>query len=222
MRLIPRIAVIPSNGRDCLNQSLAAIRGQVDHVFLVLNGDSSTLSDWALPNLDDVTGVWSPVSDNISKWWNLGLAMAHGFAADRQVLTWDVAIINDDVIVPEGWFDRVSGVMRQMQVAAACSGGRGPWPVLHTRPGPVNLLTRMQGFAFMMAGEKGLRADEDLVWWAGDDDLDWRARQAGGMVMVPAFHVDHLYPNGQMTPERHVQAAKDMATFEAKWGKRPW
>lgn len=223
LTLIPRFAVIPSNGRPCLAQSVAAIKDQVDQVIIIQNGDKSLKWD----DHDNIKVLWTDVSDNISLWWNLGLEYAEN---NRHTLesnlglyaTWDVAVINDDVIVPPGWFDRVSGIMRQMQVAAACSGGHEPQPRLHIRAGQVNLYTRMQGFAFILAGEKGLRADEALAWWTGDDDLDWRSRELGGMVMVPGFHVEHLYPNGQMTPERQVQVAKDMATFVEKWGMRPW
>jgi len=168
-----------------------------------------------------------PGDVNISRWWNMGLdyidtwnrfAKGFGFAANK----WDVAILNDDAIVPEGWFDAVSGTMRQMGVAAGCSGAPGGMPVLHTQPGPVSLDTRLCGYAFMLAGERGLRADERIKWYFTDDYLDWESRKLGGMVNIPGFQVRHLYPNGQVTPEIHAQIAQDAQTFVDIYGMRPW
>jgi hypothetical protein len=95
-------------------------------------------------------------------------------------------------------------------------------PVLHSQDAPPPLETRMQGFAFILAGELGLRADEQFVWYCGDDDLGRRAAIAGGMVMVPGFHVNHLYPNGQVNDELAAAIPGDMQRYVDKWGGRPW
>lgn len=214
--------VIPTNGRHCFRQAAEALRWQVDDLIVVEAGPDARYIDTQGYGLGlDVSVVREP-DLNISKWWNLGITLAAGKAEEVEAKTWDVVIINDDVIVPDGWVRSVSKTMREMKVAAACSGGRGPIPVLHTQPGPVDLMTRMQGFAFILAGEKGVRADEQLVWWFGDDHIDWCSRKLGGMVMIPGYHVEHLYPNGQMTPELHAQTAKDAAAFKAYWRVMPW
>lgn len=217
-----RFAVIPSNGRACLKDCLMAIQPQVDYTIIVYTvpykegeirpraGTGAALRDLRVPN--------------ISRWWNQGLNMAvtvHELSGGTGP-TWDVAILNDDVIVPEGWFNAVATKMREMRAAAACSGGPYNMPIFHTRPGPVALDTRLQGFAFMVAGEKGLRANEDLRWYFSDDFMDWESRRMGGMVMIPGFHVTHLYPNAQMTPELQVFCAEDAAKFQAMWGMMPW
>lgn len=44
----------------------------------------------------------------------------------------------------------------------------------------------------------------------------------GGMVMIPGLHVNHLYPNQQVTPEMQGLIAQDMQLFVDKWGQRPW
>ena len=80
----------------------------------------------------------------------------------------------------------------------------------------------MTGWAFMLAGEKGITADERLVWWFGDDDLDWKSRQAGGTLRIPGYPVQNRFPNGQHTGEREEQASRDRATFESIWGRAPW
>jgi hypothetical protein len=227
----PRYSIIPSNGRECLDQAIEAIYPQVDRVLVTWT------SAWdgrrSLPRPDDdkiLYTIWrhrpggADPAPNISAWWNEGLKNAkdisrHDFPSRTE---WDVAILNDDAIVPAGWFEAVSSAMRERGAAAACSG-RTSYPMLLDTPGPFpgwpNPLT---GYAFMLAGEKDLRANEDLHWWCGDNDLDWQARLAGGTVVIPGFPVEHLHPNGQMTPEMHVQTGRDMETFVKIWGQRPW
>lgn len=214
----PRYAVIPSNGRECLKQCIEAITPQVDAVYVVMTGP---------PEVFASAGEWSPLEvnwlkikdepPNISRWWNRGL----DWVSSKHSGKFDVAVLNDDAVVPEGWFDAVAGTMRQMGVAAGCSGGFG-MPVLHTQNQAPPLESRMQGFAFILAGELGLRADEQFVWYCGDDDLGRRAAIAGGMVMVPGFHVNHLYPNGQVNDELAAAIPGDMQRYVDKWGGRPW
>jgi hypothetical protein len=222
MRLIPRYAIIPTRNRfNVFNQCYEAIRGQVDRVIVINNGDEPLDDYMDTGDLTVIHDKTQPV--NLSRLWNAGLSMARHLANTSSNFKWDVAILNDDCIVPDAWFEAVAGQMRQMKVAAGCSGGPGiSMPILHTQPGPVPLHTRMQGFAFILAGEFGVRANEQLHWYFTDDHVDWLSRQKGGMVMVPGFQVDHLYPNGQMTEELQVQTAKDAEKFVAYWGMRPW
>lgn len=218
----PRIAVVPTNGRPCLEGCLNLLMPQVDLVVLVHNGDNNDVWYWRknFPNKvwihsDPTPGV------NISRWWNLGLDRAEEFLAP-DTEAWDVAVINDDVLLHEKWFNAVSKKMRQLNCSAACSGGMGTLSTLHRKAMAVPLHTRMQGFAFMLAGEQRLRADEQFRWYCGDDDLDWQAREAGGMVMIAGYHVQHIYPNAQMTPQLQTYAAEDMGRLVQKWGFRPW
>lgn len=223
---IPRYAIVPSNGRKCLWDSVAAIAPQVDWVYVIYTGSGAgDLWDTGhkFPGNFSI-GFVGPEDPNISRWWNKGLELAEYDPARKPSRSpkWDVAVINDDAIVPEGWFDAISGTMRQMGVAAGCSGSPVGMPVLHTQPGPVGLETRLQGFAFILAGERGLRANEELRWFFTDDYIDWESRKLGGMVMVPGFHVNHLYPNGQLTPELHEAIAQDAQKFVDIYGMRPW
>lgn len=199
-----------------------AIQPQVDYTILIYT------SPYVEGEFRPAPGQGAALRDlrtpNISRWWNQGFKVADTVHSlfEGTAKEWDVAVINDDVIVPEGWFYAVSNKMREMRAAAACSGGPGNMPTFHTHPGPVSLLTRMQGFAFMVAGEKGIRANEELRWYFSDDWIDWESRRNGGMVMIPGFHVNHLYPNQQMTPELQVFCAEDAAKFQALWGMMPW
>jgi hypothetical protein len=215
--MIAKYGLIPTNGRPCFQDSYMALLHQ------------STTSPWVVvggpevqePVFLDEHVIREPEL-NISKWWNQGLALIESHARGVGHKRWDVAIVNDDAIVPDGWFHAVSATMRQLNVAAGCSGGQNTMPVLHTQPGPVNLWTRMQGFAFVLAGEKGVRANEQLKWYFSDDHVDWMARRAGGMVMIPGYHVEHRHPNAQLTGELQAQTALDAAAFQAYWGMRPW
>lgn len=225
-RLIPRYVVIPTRNRfNVFYQAYEAIKSQVDQVIVINNGSDDLGKLMPGSGIIEIWEDEQPV--NLSRLWNLGLDEVEEQVQEdlfREKVAspkWDVAIINDDCIVPEGWFDAVSGTMRSLGAAAGSSGGHGAL-VLHTEPGPVNLATRMQGFAFLLAGEKGARAEERLRWYAGDDSLEWTSRLLGGVVQVPGYQVNHLFPNGQVTPELQEQIARDMQTFVDIWGRRPW
>lgn len=218
-----RYAIIPTNGRDCLWQCLDHIVPQVDRIFLIVTQVNALRE---IPSSYLQWTNWSAMVDtepplNISRWWNRGLDY---IAAIQQhaSLPYQVAILNDDAMVPEGWFDAVTAQMEAYQAAAGCSGWVGSTPIVHRTPGPVGLETRLQGYAFIVEGQANLRADESLHWYFTDDHIDWSARKAGGVVMVPGFYVDHQHPNGQMTPELHAQIAKDAQRFVDIWGARPW
>jgi hypothetical protein len=219
-------AIIPSRPRSIdrfvlLERCLTATSPQVDRVFLIDNTTGGVIGKNPVPRpLSNVTIIHEPVDPvNLSYLWNVGIKRAE---AESEGPQWDVAILNDDAIVPAGWFDAVSSRMRMLNAAAACSGGRRNFPHLHHHPTRVPLETRMTGWAFILAGEKGARANEQLKWWFGDDHLDWLSRQLGGMVMIPGFHVEHLTANNQMTPELHQQTGEDAAAFKAYWGDTPW
>lgn len=217
-----RYAIIPTRNREeVLKQCLAAIAPQVDVVYILNNGEPFSEDRFGLTLNIQYVDLQPP---NLSKFWNMGLAWCQDYelpwGKSDDPTQWDVAILNDDAVVPEGWFDAVSAGMRAVSAAAGCSGPQG---ALYTVPGPVPLHTRLQGYAFMVAGELGLRANEDIHWYFTDDWMDWESRKLGGMVMVQGFQVAHMHPNGQMTPEIHVQCAKDAQTFaDIYGGMRPW
>ena len=217
----PTYAIIPTNGRDCFRDCLNAVLGQVDHIYVVEGGPGAKLVDAHTDYGVNFSIIREPEL-NISKWWNLGLTLLESRAKALSMKKWDVIILNDDVIVPPGWVAAVSEGMRAAGAAAGCSGAPGPHTVVHHQPGPVGLATRMVGYAFILAGEKGVRANEQLRWYFSDDHVDWMARRAGGMAMIPGYPVDHLYPNAQMSGELHATVPEDAARFAAYWGMRPW
>lgn len=225
MSALFRAAVIPTRNRhdlvaDCIN----SVVDQVDSVIVLDN-----LSD---PPID--SGPWHgkvgvaalPIDPpNISTLWNVGLSLADSQAHRAGAASWDIAVLNSDVVVPRGWVETLSTAMRSTPAVLAYPdqhGGRRQ--ILHTKAEPIDLRQRITGFAYMLRGEHGLRFDETLAWWFGDDDGDWRAREEGGALLVPGIPVEHRCPNGSMyeRPELGEQAGRDRATFEAKWGRTPW
>lgn len=221
MAEVPTYAIIPTNGRPCFADCLKAIGGQVQRIVVIEGGPEAA---YLHPEMFDHNFVVAREPElNISKWWNLGLTLIADWAKHRGASKWNVAVLNDDAIAYPPWVQVVGSRMREMGAAAASSGNPNPIPALHTQPGQVNLSTRLQGYAFMLAGEKGVRANETLHWYFSDDHVDWLSRQQGGVLSIPGHTVEHRFPNAQVTPELHEQIAKDAAAFSAYWGgMRPW
>lgn len=155
---------------------------------------------------------------NLSRMWNTALDEVS--RRTRGVDEWNVALLNDDAGVPPGWVAAVTTALRSNGAAAACTGpvNRVTLKTAHDR----ELATRMCPWAFVLRGELGLRADERLRWWWGDTDLDWQARLAGGVVIIPGHPVTNAYANSTTTGELLVQSGRDGEEFARKWGSRPW
>jgi GT2 family glycosyltransferase len=220
-----RTAVIPTRNRhDLLADCISGVVDQVDSVIVIDN-----LSD---PPIDPEpwhgkVGVVSLPIDppNISTLWNVGLSLADSQAHRAGADQWDIAVLNSDVVVPAGWVGTLSTAMRETTAVLAYPDQHGgQQQILHTKAEPIDLRQRITGYAFMLRGEHGLRFDESLAWWFGDDDGDWRARENGGALLVPGIPVEHRCPNGSMyeRPELQEQAGRDRETFAAKWGRTPW
>lgn len=164
---------------------------------------------------------WEGEPVNLSKLWNLGLQRVAEAEGDNEYV---VAVFNDDLELPKGVVQRLGDAITRHDAAGAfVSGALGREYVL-SEAHAVPLHMRMAGFAFALRGSKKLLADESLMWWFGDDDLDWRIRKSGGNVGVPIDGLKHHDPNGYTSrhPELEEQAGRDRATFAAKWGMTPW
>ena len=165
---------------------------------------------------------------NIQRWWNVGLRRVYkaheimvklGKIPDEEFV---VAVLNDDVVVPAGFVQTLASKMEQTGAAAACPAPGMGIPALLVDD--LNNAPRMLGFAFALRGSLGLLADERFGWWYGDNDLDWTARDKGGVVHVGGSWEGfaHLYPDQTTVGELAEQAGKDRQTFVAKWGVEPW
>lgn len=216
-----RFAIILTHNRhELLKQCLDAIQPQVDQVLVIDNASN--------PRVDaiGVKGAVMYVPDqppNLSDLWNRGFRWIEW--SPNRAEEWDVAMLCDDVTVPEGWFHAVSSCMRAHGAAAGSTHSWHPVsvPIVKTHPDG-DIYNRMQGSAFVLAGEKGLRADETMHWWWCDTDLDFMARLKGGMVIAPGLTAHNIHPNDftNRVPGLAEQAARDGQTFAMKWGGRPW
>lgn len=220
-----RAAVIPTRDRhDLLADCINSVVDQVDSVIVIDNLSQPRIDPE--PWHGKVQVVWAPMDPpNISAFWNVGIANADLDAYRLGVERWDIAVLNSDVVVPPGWIERLSTAMRSTTAPLAYPdqhGGRRQ--ILHTKAEPIDLRQRITGYAYLLRGETGLRLDEQLAWWYGDDDLDWRAREQGGALLVSGIPVEHRCPNGSMyeRPELGEQAGRDRETFQRKWGRTPW
>lgn len=218
-------AVVLTHNRPVeLAACIAAIDPQVDLVIVVDNASDPPASPPILtkPHLVIVVPEQPP---NLSTLWNLALADAAEHADGERH---NVALLCDDVVVPEGWFATVRRGMRNHGAGAASTHQATPItsPIVKTAPDR-DVWNRMCGWAFMLAGERGLRADERLRWWWCDTHLDFLARRNGGMVLAPGPVAVNSKPNGWTTQrvELAEQAGKDGETFAEIWahdGGRPW
>lgn len=220
-----RAAVIPTRNRhDMLADCINSIVDQVDRVIVIDNQSDPPIDPEPWHGRVGVVSV--PIDPpNISTLWNVGLALADAQAHQHDAGQWDIAVLNSDVVVPAGWIERLSAAMRSTTAALAYPDQHGGTrQILHTKAQPIDLRQRITGYAYMLRGETGLRLDEDLAWWYGDDDLDWVARERGGALLVPGVAVEHRCPNGSMyeRPELQEQAGRDRETFARKWGRTPW
>jgi hypothetical protein len=162
---------------------------------------------------------------NISRWWNNGLAAVYAY---QDVMhpgeEFTVAVLNDDLRVPPRFVEQLDENLNlDGRCAAAC-----PAPGMRTAGWVIvdrDLASpRMTGFAFALRGSLKLLADERFVWWYGDNDLDWRARQMGGVMHVGGSWEGfvHLHPDSTTVGELAEQAGRDRETFVEKWGRPPW
>jgi GT2 family glycosyltransferase len=212
--------VLTHNRHELLKQCLDAIQAQVDQVLVIDNASDPPVRP------DGVRGSVMYVPDqppNLSDLWNRGFRWIEWSPGRAE--QWDIAMLCDDVIVPDGWFQAVSSCMREH---GAVAGSTHSWrpvntPIVKTHPHN-DIHNRLQGSAFVLNGEVGLRADESLHWWWCDTDLDWQARLKGGMVIAPGLVAHNIHPNDftNSVPGLAEQAGKDGNTFKAKWSWRPW
>lgn len=160
---------------------------------------------------------------NLSRMWNMGLdRIAH----ERRYLSnavYNVAFFNDDTVLPSGWLAAVVDALRTYNVVAASSdpSGRLREPIVKRLPDR-NPVMRMCPWAFIIRAEFGLRADEELRWWWGDTDMDFQARVAGGVVIIPGYTTKNTLANTTTVGELAKQAGRDGKAFARKWGFRPW
>ena len=180
--------------------------------MLVTNGWYTWLGDTGA----DFAVVHDTTMDvNISRWWNLGISEIRERLWDRP--EWDVLVINDDTVMGPGSVDALQSGLRTHMASLAFPGPREQ--LLY--PGAPERIT---GWCFMLRGEQGMELDESYAWWAGDNDLDVRARRKSGSLMVPGVQVQHTAPNAYTNhiPGLAEQAGRDVEHFRQRYGSLPY
>jgi hypothetical protein len=218
-----RYAVVPTHNRpERLRALVASLSQQCEEIVVLDNAsdppvDLGELQRAALPA--HVT-VWQDPEQppHLSRFWNYLFDQcaetAKFFSKDR----WDIAVFNDDAVVPAGWFDVCSTALRAHDTAVVAHTGTVPvhWEELvATVAYPWE--KRMCPWAFVVRGEAGLRADESMRWWYFDDDFNRQAIFAGGVLAVPGPLVLNAAANTTTVGVLAEQAGKDRAAFESKW-----
>jgi len=223
--LATKFALIPTHNRHLdLTNTINDIRPQVNQIYVIDNGSEPPVHELLCGdgyNLDNVVIIRdSEQPPNLSRLWNLGLDQISMVTGGQ----YKVAVLNDDTRIRPGWFDAVTEAMDRTGAVAGCSSpwdGRLTQELLKTQP-DADLMNRMVGWAFVLRGESHLRFDERMRWWWSDTKMDWDARRAGGMVIIPSHRVDNLYPNASTTGVLAEQAGQDRLTFQRIEGWNPW
>lgn len=214
-----RAALILTHNRpELLADCIAAIAPQVDQVLVLDNASDPPAQ------VPDGTMIHHILDQppNLAKLWNHGFDFYAGLFGGEPH---DIAVLCDDVTVPDSWFSAVTEAMRITGAVAGCSNphNRQHPPVLKQQP-DADIMGRMTGWAWIRASEPALRADEAMRWWWQDTDADFQSRLAGGMVMIGGFYTLNRemghYTN--VKPELGEQTGRDREAFVAKWGRAPW
>jgi hypothetical protein len=226
-RLAPRYALIATHNRPALLLALvSSLSTQTDYIVVLDNAseppvDRLALAEAAKPA--EIAFIKDPEQPpHLSRFWNELLGYAARAADEYEQKTYDVAIFNDDAIVPAGWFDICSKALREHETAVVAHTGTVPVhraSLLAAYPYPRN--ERMTPWAFVVKGEAGIRADESMRWFCFDDDFNRQAIDAGGVLATPGPLVVNTLANTNTVGPLVDQAHKDLETFAVKWGGTP-
>lgn len=220
--MVPTFGVILTHNRhELLKQCVHALSPQVNGLYVIDNASDPPV------NPDVRYTLWSDRRQppNLASLWNFALDEVERHCAEWSLSEWNVALVCDDAVIPAGWVDTVAGEMRRWAATAASTHA---YQAIETSIRKLDqdsdLHNRMCGWAFMLNGECGIRADERFHWWWCDTDIDWQARARSGTVIAAGPVVHNTHPNDftYSVPGLSDRAGQDGLEFTAKWGWRPW
>ena len=174
-------------------------------------------------DLETPTILFASDEFNIGKWWNTGLDWIEERAGGEP---YQVVMAESDARFRWQDIPYLAFMLRDNNFSAV-----GPdWhhaitdgvPFRNQRLQPVNFKHRLCGVASMVAGEIGLRRDENFRWWYSDDDAEWRLRQfKGGTGIIPNTTLKHA-GGTPIVGDIAKMCAEDLEKFKAKWnGHQP-
>lgn len=179
-----------------------------------------------LPNpltIDDVSGYADHVvlcsfsEPLIARWWNAGL----DYIRERATSEHEVLAISSDYVGASYSVAMLGVFLRQHNLTMA---GPNPWSnhqQFFDISTPRHSQGRVPGGCWMLAGESGLRVDEDFRWWYSDDDFDMQARQRSRSGIIPDTRLV-AEADTPLSEEKQRWAVEDRAKFIVKWGQEPW
>lgn len=222
--MIPTYVTIPVRDRhewvaNLVGQLTTQIANPLD-IFVFDNESNPPQPRWGRVKPIPAPGA------GVFEMWNWGLDMAEGQAQADGHERWNVAVLNSDVSIPPGWLSLMADGLRSCPFTAIAYSDI--YEVGYGRVMQIDNFTyahqTFSGWAWMMAGEYGLRCDPRFSYWYGDADLEATARANGyHVVCVGGSEVEHLDAGGHVTRERHrlEQARADEARYAEKWGMDP-
>lgn len=213
-------AVIPSgNRKDELFNLVRTLGGDGVHVIVVDTGYDENPEQWLYSHWENPVAIIRDHRQpkNIQRWWNLGLEHAEHWntvlGGEQEFV---VAVLNDDIVVESGFVHALARGIIDHDVS-------GAFPDIYNmnRDFAFHQVShwRMSGWAFAMRGSQRFRANERLVWWTGDNDLEWQMLRDGGIVTIGGLKHQHLYPSQSTVGELAEQAGRDRETFKEIWGR---
>lgn len=224
MRIPPLYVTVPVRDR---HEMIAALVGQLveqvgepEQIFIFDNESNPPQPMWG-----DVRPIHAP-NRTVCRMWNDGLDLAEEHARSRGHKEWNVAVLNSDLrLRPNTLHTLARGLRSRPGVAIAYPNLYGiPYKEIGEVDNPNYAGQTMAGYCWMLAGETGLRCDEQFQYWYFDSDIERQARKAGyNVICVGACREpEHLDPGGHISdPGRLEQIHADEARFAAKWGVDP-
>jgi hypothetical protein len=201
---------------DLLKRMLTTLEHPPDRVVIVATQpDPLTKNDVA--GYADHVILCSVLEPYISRWWNLGLNYIRYYAQpSHEVLT-----ISSDVIGKPYSVAILGTFLRYHNLTMVGPNFHGNYQRIFRLEDHRGALERVQGCCWMLAGESGLRVDEDFRWWYSDDDFEMQARKHGGTGLAPHTGMEAA-PDTPLSEEKAIWAVEDRQKFVAKWGRQPW
>lgn len=196
-------------------------------VILVKAGEREEMTARLVEQLGDYPIRLDDSERTITQKWNDGLYWAWMETSQARDCPHNVAILNNDIEVCNGFLDKLAAGLRSDDgnwIASPdyCGLGIPPGMTAETESDCLAQQT-ICGWAFMLRGEVGVRFDEQFKWWYGDSDMEKQVRAAGKRVVwVGGCNAKHLDPlRSSMNPTMLAIARADEARFAAKWGIDP-
>lgn len=185
-------------------EMVANVGPQVDHFITVATGPESR--EYATGITLPLGGLW-----NISATWNMILDKAAEIANGRPYY---VAILNDDALVADDWFDRMVEAMERSGTVGAST------------PRQPNKARSIFGGAFVIKGGMGIRLSGEMRHWYSDDEVQKLCQARGGFSIVPGVDAVNRLANRstRTSPDLQAMNAEDWPKFKSMYGmpECPW